>query len=58
MGLFNEIYGKVPEYYPTMYMDGFTPEQIRYALKKKILREYEDAHTINEIKITSRVKIK
>ena len=26
MGLYNEIYGKVPEYYPTMYMDGFTPE--------------------------------
>ena len=58
MGLFNEIYGKVPEYYPTMYMDGFTPEQIRYALKKKIMREYEDTHAINEIRITSRVKIK
>lgn len=25
---------KIPDYYPSMYLDGFTPEQIMYAAKR------------------------
>ena len=25
---------RIPDYYPTMYMDGFTPEEIMYAAKR------------------------
>ena len=29
-------YGKqIPEYYPTMYMDGYTPQEILHAINKK-----------------------
>jgi len=41
----NEImmYGKrIPEYYDTMYLDGYTPYEILYAVRKKMHREYLD----------------
>ena len=25
---------RIPDYYPTMYMDGFTPEEVMYAAKR------------------------
>ena len=31
---------QIPEYYPTMYMDGYTPEQILHAAHRKMVREY------------------
>jgi len=39
----NEImmYGKrIPEYYDTMYLEGYTPYEILYATRKKMYREY------------------
>lgn len=39
----NEImmYGRrIPEYYDTMYLDGYTPYEILYAVRKKMHREY------------------
>lgn len=33
---------KVPEYYPEMYQDGFSPEEIMYAAHKKIYNDYLD----------------
>ena len=72
MGLFEYLDRKIPDYYPTMYKDGYTPEQIRYAAHRKIRREHEarmaaqraeaeakaEAMEIPELKITSVVKIK
>jgi hypothetical protein len=35
------MYGKrIPEYYDTMYLDGYTPYEILYATRKKMHREY------------------
>ena len=34
MSIFNHKYRKVPDYYPTMHWDGFTPDEIYYAKKK------------------------
>lgn len=35
MSLIDDYFKDVPEYYDSMCMDGYTPEQIRYALHKK-----------------------
>ena len=37
MTLFDQINRKIPEYYPYMYLDGFTPQEIMYARKKQML---------------------
>lgn len=52
----------VPEYYDWMYLDGYTPEEIWYALHKKLdreLREREEAeNAINSLAVNSVVRIK
>lgn len=68
MGIFEYLDSKIPDYYPTMYKDGYTPEQILYSARRKIVREYEarkeaqrteaEANEIPEVKITSKVVIK
>ena len=30
---------KIPDYYPTMYMDGFTPEEVMYAAKRQMYQQ-------------------
>lgn len=45
---------QIPEYYPTMYLDGYTPQQILMAKRRQMLQ----SQTIDEIKVTSEVKIK
>ena len=68
MSLLNNYYENVPEYYNTMYMDGYTPEQITHAAHKKMQRMYEEreaakraeaeANEIPNVKIISEVKIR
>lgn len=68
MTLFEYLDRKIPDYYPTMYLDGYSPEQIRYAAHRKIRRDYEareaakraeaEAMEIPEVKITSEVRIR
>lgn len=68
MTLYEYLDRKIPDYYPTMYKDGYSPEQILHAARRKILREHEarqaakgaeaEAMEIPEVKITSEVRIK
>ena len=61
MSLLNNYYKNVPEYYKTMYMDGYSPEQILHAARQKMIREQEaiaDENEIPNVKIISEVKIK
>ena len=38
-----EQYNKrIPDYYPTMYMDGFSPEEIMYAAKRQMYRQIQE----------------
>ena len=58
----------IPEYYDTMYLDGYTPAQISYAMHRKMIREYEarkaakraeaEANEIPNVKIISEVKVR
>ena len=66
--LIDEYYKNLPEYYDTMYMDGYTPEQIMYAARKKMQRMYEERkaaqraaaeeNEIPNVKIISEVKVR
>lgn len=68
MTLLSNYHKNVPEYYDTMYMDGYSPEQIMYAARKKIMREYEERkaaqraeaeeNEIPNVKIISEVKVR
>lgn len=61
MSLLNNYYKNVPEYYKTMYIDGYSPEQILHAARQKMIREQEaiaDENEIPNVKIISEVKIK
>ena len=58
----------IPEYYDTMYQDGYTPEQIMTAFRRKMSQEYEarearkqaeaEQNEVWNVKITSEVKVK
>ena len=68
MSLIDQYFRNVPEYYDTMYMDGYTPEQIMHAAHKNMQRMYEEreaakraeaeANEIPNVKIISEVKIR
>lgn len=68
MTLYEYLDSKIPNYYPLMYRDGYSPEQILHAARRKILQEHEarkaakraeaEASAIPEVKITSEVKIR
>ena len=64
-----EIYDRqIPDYYDTMYLDGYTPDQISYAAHRKMIREIEarraakraesEENEIPTVKIVSEVKIR
>ena len=58
----------IPEYSDTMYLDGYTPDQIMTAFREKMYRVYEarqeakraeaEANEIPNVKIISEVKIR
>ena len=68
MSLMNHYFKDVPEYYDTMYMDGYSPEQILHAAHQTMIRQYEErkaalraeaeANEIPNVKIISEVKVR
>ena len=53
MTLFDYYDRQIPDYYKEMYLDGYTPDQIAYALRRKMIQDHEERQMVNEIKITS-----
>lgn len=64
MNIQEQHFKGVPNYYPSMYLDGYTPQQIMYVVRNKMIREYKKRKMatvepeITEFKITSEVKVK
>lgn len=66
MSLWENHDNKIPDYYKNMDLDGYTPDQILHALRKKMLHEYEmrtenkqaETDKITNIKIISEVRIR
>lgn len=49
----------VPEYYPYMYLDGYSPMEILQAAHRKIYADYQKRQQQQpELKITTEVKLK
>ena len=61
MSLMDEYMKHVPEYYHLMYLDGYTPAEICYAMQKMIdkqLAERRQEDQEEEITITTEVRTK
>ncbi len=58
MSLIDEYFKNVPEYYDTMYADGFTPEQILYAKRRQMNEALEDNDDDDEITIATELRKK
>lgn len=62
MILYKSQMSKIPNYYSTMYQDGYTPNEILFAHWQMMTHNYlaqkvvED--DITEVKLTSEVKVK
>ena len=56
MTLLDDHYRKVPEYYDWMYLDGFTPDEILYALHKKMDREQAEREALAESVVTVKIR--
>lgn len=55
--------GKIlPDYYDTMYLDGYTPDEImvahRRTMRKWLEARRKERERVDEIKISSEIKIK
>lgn len=58
MNMIDYLDRQLPEYYPSMYLDGYTPEQV-YASYKKMLREmYSQEEPTADINFSYEVKDK
>ena len=68
MTLFEYYDRQIPDYYDTMYLDGYTPEQILHAAHRKMYREYQEREAakrakaeeseIPNVKIVSEVRVR
>ena len=68
MSLMDNYFNHVPDYYPYMYLDGYTPEEIMQASNQKPMKNIKereaakaaeaDVNEFPEVKIISEVKIK
>lgn len=60
MTLLEQNNQKIPEYYDTMYMDGFTPEEILMARRRAMFQEIEmrKEEAEPDVEISSEVQIR
>ena len=55
MTMYDIIMNKIPNYYPTMYRDGYKPEEILMAMRRQMHEEQEPSTNIH---ITTEIKKK
>ena len=55
MTLSDYYHRDVPDYYDYMYMDGFTPDEIMYAARKKMNREFEEQKRRQQEKLMEKI---
>jgi len=61
MSIYDRIMNKIPDYYPAMYQDGFSPEEILMAKRRQMYQDIEERanpEPPTNIHITSEVKTK
>ena len=60
MTIYDNYNESIPEYYKTMHLDGYSPEQILQAARKKIIQDHEERQedTVPDVSVASEVNIK
>ena len=61
MSIVDRVTKKLPDYYPTMYMDGYEPHEIMNAFRKKMRADLEEQYnpeSPTNIHITTEIKKK
>ena len=48
--MFEEYDRKIPDYYPTMYLDGYTPDQILHAVRRGMIQRHRESKLENAVK--------
>ena len=48
--MFEECDKKIPDYYPTMYLDGYTPDQILHAARRGIIQRHRERKAEQTVK--------
>lgn len=58
MPMYDHIMNKIPDYYPTMYRDGYKPKEILLAKRRQMHEDLQEQEPPTNIHITTEVKIK
>lgn len=58
MTTYDYLTRNLPYYYPTMFMDGYTPAEIYQAHQRDVLEEYQAKQNIPTVKLVSEIKVK
>lgn len=58
MTLEDYYYRQLPEYYPTMYMDGYTPQEVYAAFHRKMKKRWAEERNMDRVHITVESKVK
>ena len=48
--MFESYYKKIPDYYPTMYLDGYTPDQILHAVRRGMIQRHRERKAEQAVK--------
>ena len=61
MTMYDNYMKKIPDYYPTMYRDGYSPEEILMSVRRQMYQEHQERNNPElptNIHITSEIKKK
>ena len=58
MTMYDYITRKLPHYYPTMFMDGYTPVEIYQSHQRDVMEECQSRQNIPTVKLVSEIKVK
>lgn len=58
MSLIDYMTRKTPDYYPSVYLDGYSPQEILFAARRSMLNRIEESRQVDVIRIISEVKVK
>ena len=52
--MLNKLYEELPEYYPTMHNDGYSPQQILMSMRKSMYERTQESDDTMEVVITTK----
>lgn len=58
MMMYDYLTRNLPHYYPTMFMDGYTPVEIYQSHQRDIMEEYQSRQNIPTVKLISEIRVK